>query len=56
MVKTVQNSKIMLKIDSLGAPACGRARGVLNQLFGIRFIVCQITGKNGAEFKNYVKN
>ena len=46
----------MLKIDSAGAPACGRACGrAKSTFFGNRLIVCQITGKNGAEFKNYVE-
>ena len=48
---------MMLKIDSADAPACGRARGrAKSTFFGNRLIVCQITGKNGAEFKNDVEN
>ena len=35
----------------------GRARGCAKPtFFGNRLIVCQITGKNGAEFKNVVEN
>ena len=37
-----------------GAPACQRARPT--NFFGTRLIVCQITGKNGVDFKNYIEN
>ena len=45
------NSKMMLKIDSAGAPAYGRTKSTF---FGNRLVVCQITGKNGADYKNDV--
>ena len=46
---------MMLKIDSAGTPACGRARGrAKSTFFGNRLVVCQITGKNGADYKNNV--
>ena len=41
----VQNSKMMLKIDSATTPKCGCTR----------YVVCQITDRNGKEFKIYVK-
>ena len=47
---------MILKIDSAGAPACGRARGhAKSTFFGNMLKVCQITGKIGAEFKNNVE-
>ena len=46
---------MMLKIDSAGAPACGHARGrAKSTFFGNRLVVCQITSKNGADYKNDV--
>ena len=45
----------MLKIDSAGTPACGRALGCAKStFFGNRLVVCQITSKNGADYKNDV--
>ena len=46
---------MMLKIDSAGALACGRALGrAKSTFFGNRLVVCQITSKNGADYKNDV--
>ena len=48
---------MMLKIDSAGAPAFERTRGrAKSTFFGNRLVVCQIIGKNGAEFKNDIEN
>ena len=43
-----------MAVDGLGWPV--RVRRAKPIYFGTRLIVCQITGKNGVDFKNYIKN